>query len=137
VPYIPVISGVAPAGGVAVAASSGGSTAYGPTTAIVTNQNITLTTTGRPVKILLQSDGSGVSNCFMGNDGSGGTLVLQLVRDSTVLSYSEINSGYCPVSAMSYVDLFVPAGTHTYQLNAAGISGTCYVNFAVLVAYEI
>lgn len=113
----------------------------------VTNLSVTITTTGRPVKLELISDGSG-NACYFNlgalNNTYGG---LVFNRDSTEISRNEIglridggsggNDLRVPCSSFSHID--VPSsGTYTYTVRyyRPGFSGIS-VYYAKLVAYEL
>lgn len=111
---------------------STGNTAYTP----VTNLSVTITTSGNPVQLTLQSDGiSGVSN--MGVTGDIGSFAF--FRGVTTLGQYSVNTGgsiSIPAS-LNYVDV-VSSGSHTYTVQIA-ISATSnvFVNNAVLIAREL
>lgn len=132
-------------GGVAIASSSGNFT-RSPNIgfATVTNQSVTITTTGRPVMVFLQSD----RNSSFGQEayvaaGGNTAAIFQLVRDtSTVIANYKISadssfSAYTPASSVSSVDI-VGSGTHTYtfQIEGSG-SNSVTANNVTLVAYEL
>ena len=120
--------------------------------AFITNLTVTITTSGRPVMLRLQSDGvtdpGGLSIACQATV-SGGQFVsggINFVRNSANISYDYFGPaqgiGYMGVnpSSFSFVDI-VGAGTYTYNVNATiGTSGSSPVFFAqdiVLVAYEL
>jgi hypothetical protein len=136
-------------GGVALSAScSSYSVAAGSTPADITNLSVTISTSGRPVKVMLVPDGS-VNNSYYGANASGsgdiGSLIL-LYRDATVIGRflneydsvnGESNAKYLPVSTIQTVDP-VAAGTYTYKAVASNVASvTQYVSYAKLLAYEI
>lgn len=106
---------------------------FAPTTSFtdVTNLSVTITTTGRPVMVILQSDGS-ASLSFLQASG-GGTLDLALFRGASQISDWHFGSAVnCPTL---YLDP-VAAGTYTYKVQAKASSGGA-VDQMVLVAYEL
>lgn len=142
------------AGGVAVSSSSG---AYSTTSNInqpVTNLSVTITTTGRPVQILLQSDNA--ESFIQANNTTGGSVGLlgtqvRVHNGASVLSVQDFGeqrsfaSGdriTIPVSVINYLDLTVNGspGTYTYTIlmsNTGTASTTSTMNEAILIAYEI
>lgn len=113
----------------------------------VTNLSVTITTTGRPVMISLQSDGTaGISLVgttstnhaqgsmqFQRNAVSIGSMALPSLLSSG--SATNIN---VPVSSYQMLDT-PTAGTYTYSVSVAGGDSTdvVRVNFATLLAYEL
>lgn len=115
----------------------------------IPNLSVTLTTTGRPVMLALQGDGSGNPSYIGGfNNAAGASARLQInfVRDTTVLVDHEIRSdstgagaqANLPPSSHNMLDV-VAAGTYVYKaqiMNANGDTNT-RVSFVKLVAYEL
>lgn len=103
--------------------------------------SVTITTTGRPVLIFLQNDGSGNPAYFTGTTGVAG--YFRFFRDSTteVSQYyfqpPTTNSWNTPSSCMT-LDL-VSAGTYTYegQIKSASAGTTFGLQFYEIVAYEL
>lgn len=133
--------------------SSCGTFANSGTILDVTNLTVTITTSGRPVQLSVQSDGTGVSSNFEVFTGTTFTAtgVWAIQRGGVDIAngsmlYKPAASGNIgasvqyPVSSINHVDV-VGAGTYTYQvragLAAAGSSRSIDVINAVLVAYEI
>lgn len=135
-------------GGVAISTSINFSTTS-VTPVDVTNSVITLQTSGRPVQILLQPDGS-VSAAILGlQNATPGTSTFALVTilrathsgSYTVISFTEISNyykTYYPPSSISFVD-FVNAGNYDYKLQIYTADGTSTISIADcnLLAYEI
>jgi hypothetical protein len=127
------------AGGVAISGSSGSFSTSSNTPAAVTNMSITLTTTGRPVFVLVQSDGSG-NPCDI-NPTANSNSWLQIYRGSTLLGYyaasSPSSSLFFP-GVLSYVDA-VSSGTYTYTFKVFTTTGSASVNInnCELVAFEL
>lgn len=131
-----------------ISSSSGLVTVSASTPANVTNLTVTLTTTGRPVFVGLQSDGTiggagSTSQAFMGQSGAICAPTVQIARDGTAIaayqftfSASSAGGGIAP-SCIWYID--VPtAGSHTYTLQAGnGNSLNWHLNDVVLVAFEL
>ncbi len=117
----------------------------------VTNLSVTITTTGRPVMLLLVSDGTGGVNDAHIRVDSTGTSVggeIYFIRGSTEIGQYGIGliatgsggTNYevrVPLSSCLMVDI-VAAGTYTYKLQAsANASDTIYVWRAKLLAFEL
>lgn len=118
-------------GGVAVSASSGSTTLNG--TNIL---SITLVTSGRPVFVGLIDDGGG-SGSGLNYNSSGVTILFH--RGSTTIVSAGINtsaSGVMAVSLFNTID-FPSAGTNTYNIAGVSGGGTCTLNNARLIAYEL
>ena len=121
------------AGGLAVSTSSGVVVFSSGSPILVNNQDITITTTGRPVYMQLMSDGSG-GTCYIGADGSPGNELnvtfffyrdgVEIARSSIVGDASASNGVLrIPASTFSFLDDVV-AGTYNYQLFASKTSGS-------------
>jgi hypothetical protein len=130
--------------------SSGSGTFTSTSTSMtpVTNLEVTITTTGRPVFLAMQWDPSA---------GAGNSMLFQTVSDSGISEYqlsrtgsSSGTLGYTrlqPIGASyilsGYGPIFlgidpVSAGTYTYTLQVKlGAAGTWRVYFAQLVAFEL
>lgn len=141
------------AGGVAISAASGSfstaSTSYVP----VSQLSVTITTTGRPVMILLQH-ANGEPAAIVGGTNNASAIFMEadfnINRDSSSsgsanysssVTFSPNSAGVygvsVPPSSVSAVDI-VTAGTHTYILQARSIAGTtAFVENCSLVAYEL
>lgn len=99
----------------------------------VTNLSVTITTSGRPVMLMIQADGTGSSSSFECVSHPG---VLAFFRGVSDISGVAIPASQVP-GCMSYLDA-VAAGTYTYTLQAkVNSGGTLAVSNAVLVAYEL
>lgn len=125
------------AGGVIKTSSSGSFTASSSSFVNVTNLSGTITTTGRPVMLIVQSDGSG-SAPFI-TPGSG-LLDLQFFNNTSSgevgrFEFNGADSGEYPVS-FSLLD-FPPAGTYNYLVRAKATGTSGVVAFVRLVAFEI
>lgn len=118
----------------------------------VTGLSVSITTTGRPVMILLINSGSGVSSITssVGLSSSYSTTVC-IVRDSTTLSQEvilsdganisgtfTIDSVSIPVSSIHFIDP-VAAGTYTYkiQMFRSDATGSSSIGNVKLAAYEL
>lgn len=120
------------------------------TYADVTNLSVTITTTGRPVMIMLVADGSSSEGSFavVGNTAAGQGMRVRFLRGATEIATSRFGDAaasggtiFVPSSSFSHVDV-VAAGTYTYKLQqrlvtAATGSGQCGVVYTKLVAFEI
>lgn len=107
--------------------------------------SVTLTTTGRPVLVGLQSvDNAGAFGSYIGTTSDAGgarTMVVRIKRDGTTISEFALSS---PASTLAtvpgYLRMDLPsAAAHTYtvtiQMNDNAATGT--VNYMKLVAYEL
>jgi hypothetical protein len=123
-----------------VSSSSGAfSTSTASSYVAVTNLSVTITTTGRPVYIGLQADGT--SNLsFVGTSFS--VAYLQIQRDGTDIGNYNIISGGSPAQYAPgfppLIDTGATSGAHTYTayVHNAGSGGTS-VNYVVLFVYEL
>lgn len=136
------------AGGVAISGSSGSfgnsSTSY----VQITNQSVTITTTGRPVMIKLIADGLGSASFAFSNNSiqetsqakigffNGVTLISEQLFGDVVPGGSG-GQNFVPSSSFSYVD-FPIAGTYTYTAQGKLFAGTSYgVTGTALCVYEL
>lgn len=132
------------AGGIAISPNSGnvqnGSTVN--SWIDVTNLSITITTTGRPVYLMLVSGVNTTSpTAGIGENGNGQIGYFAFNRGGSVLVDHQITVGtgpsYVPCSALQHVDV-VSAGTYTYkvQMQTSVVSNVQVVN-CQLVAFEL
>jgi len=139
------------AGGVAISSSSSTFSTSSGSAVDVTNLTVTITTTGRPVYIGLQPDGTAsVSNILITSTSDTVSAVAVLVRGATTIHKSHITSilgggviisnNSIPPGSVWTVDA-VAAGTYTYKVQTLidDSSGTVSVAFSniKLVAYEL
>jgi len=138
-------------GGVVKSSSTGSFSTSSTSDTDVTNASVTLTTTGRPVMIYLEPDGT-TSAATLGltePNGVGPNATFRLVRDVstqvaiTGLSYDWINGAVAqdlniPPGCIHFFD-DVAAGTFTWKLTARVSTGTFTVSVenSRLVAVEI
>ena len=118
----------------------------------VTSLTVTITTTGRPVIIMLTGDGASDASLYItsGSSTTVASCALQVVRDSTSLGPQLF--AFSPYTASGVVfrtfpsafvawDFSASAGSHTYKVQAKVVSGgtgtTCGFNTVKLVAYEL
>lgn len=104
----------------------------------VTGTSVTITTTGRPVVIFIQSSASAAVGALWNTSTPGNDLVVRLVRGSTTLANWAISSGTSLPVAATFLD--VPAaGTYIYKLQAYQATGgaNANINQAQLAAYEL
>jgi hypothetical protein len=118
-----------------VSSSSGSTT---PTsTGDIPNCSVTITTTGRPVLLFLQPDGSGKANML--NDVGGSSI--QYKRDGSAIADFGIygygaNSSTKGFHQCVFLDV-VSAGTYTYKATYVHSSGNGFIDYVKLVAYEL
>jgi hypothetical protein len=119
----------------------------GSTFVAVTNLSVTLTTSGRPVQVMLMPDGIGTAEvgCATTSPGTAILAFIRINRDAGGALYSnemgfEGASGnlqyYVPAASVAAVDI-VTAGTHTYIIEINGGSSLAICSNCVLVAYEL
>ncbi len=141
------VSSTASVDGIAVSSASGTFSSNSTSFVDVTNLTVTITTSGRPVMLMLQSDGSSNVAMLGTNAGAGSFGEMQFVRASTTLAVHQfwgaastngVQSGIA--SAFRYLNSGLVAGTYTFKVQARSSSGggnTVQVRNCVLVAYEI
>lgn len=132
--------------GIAVAPSSGVFVFSSASPLLVTNQDVTITTSGRPVRIELMGDGAG-GNTYIGGSATANTEInvtfywyrdgVEIDRSSIVGNASATNGTLrIPPSSLSFTDV-VPAGTYQYQLFASKTTGTNVIGENVVMkVYE-
>lgn len=131
-----------------VSSSSGSFTTTSATYVDVTNLTVTITTSGRPVLVALESDGTAADGpTAINNTGSPATVGLQIIRDSTVISIQGYGIGAAGSTATfayaGYGNVFhvdpVAAGTYVYKVQAKKIAtgSSISVNNAKLIAFEL
>jgi len=132
----------AAAGGIAQSSSSGSFTTVSATFVAVTNLSVTLTTTGRPVNLLITSDGTTSDSAFGSTGAAGvGQARIQILRGSTEVYLGKQTSqstGFLgSPTAIVALDP-VAAGTYTYSVQIAVTAGTsASLLNSILIAYEI
>ncbi len=134
------------AGGVAFSTSSGSFSTASTTAVDVTNLSVTIVTTGRPVFLGLTNDTSSLSRIVVEDGNSGVTADLMIVRDSTTIFKTRLNSN--PTAASANLLELPPgivftidapsSGTYTYKIQALTGSGDQLdISNVKLVAYEL
>jgi hypothetical protein len=126
------------AGGIGISASSGVQPLGTGVEVTITNNIVTITTTGRPVFIGMIGY-SGVQS-FMSIDGSG-TLDVYFNRDGARLSNVTMNAlagatQIIPPGAFFHVDT-PPAGTYVYNMSAKNTTANGAANNVKMVVYEL
>jgi hypothetical protein len=127
-----------PAGGIGISASSGVQPLGTGVEVTITDNIVTITTTGRPVFIGMIGY-SGVQS-FMSIDGSG-TLDVYFNRDGARLSNVTMNAlagatQIIPPGAFFHVDT-PPAGTYVYNMSAKNTTANGAANNVKMVVYEL
>ena len=113
----------------------------------VTNATVTITTTGRPVILMLLPDGASPSSIGGSTTaGTSGGFKFSFNRAGATIAEYAMSSAFSsttgeqidvPSSSMWYLDA-VAAGTYVYKVQAALISGAIsYVKNAKLYAFEL
>lgn len=133
--------GVAISNGVTASVTSNSFTTF-------TGASVTITTTGRPVIVMVEGDGSGYPKITFtcGPSGTGNDFSVQFARDSS-FHFSVYNTPTLANSTTQsqppyvYVVDVVGAGTHTYELQGASSLNASQNSVSVsdikLVAYEL
>lgn len=129
-------------GGVAASLSSGSFSINAQTGVAVTNWDISITTSGRPIMVMINATGNISSGISLG-ESSGNDVVgnVQILNNSTLVWTIEltlsIGSSYNYYSnPFSFLDI-QSAGTYNYTATASSAAGTLNINNLSLVAYEI
>lgn len=132
-------TGLKPNGGLAAStlvasSSSGNFTGTSATFADITNMTATITTTGRPVLLVLSSDSDNTHAGGFFGSAAGSGVQIQVVKDGTALSpqiqlnTNQINNSYL------FVDASPTAASHTYKIQyliAAGTFSCVYMKLTV------
>lgn len=105
----------------------------------VTNMDLTLTTSGKPVNITFQPDGT--SNLGeVGPDGNA-TMTLQINRNGSPIGSYFFNNpsgrNLIPPGCLNFVDYNAPAGSNRYQLGCSISGGTATVGYVVMIVREL
>lgn len=131
------------AGGFAVSGSSGTFSTTSGTYVQVTNLSVTITTTGRPVHLAIQPDGSG-NPASINYVGTASSVFLGVFRGVTAIFEHQLaptNNGGAQNSNWFLPPLGddpVAAGTYTYTVQAYVLGPPVIgVNYCNLIAYEI
>ena len=142
-------------GGVSKSSSTGSFNTASLTYVDVTNGDTALTTNGRPVRLYLEPDGSGLS-LLGGTAQTGGPgtpkvdISIKIIRDSTDIAEFNLQLNqaalgdiqYWPCGGVSFVD-DVTSGTYTYKIQAKNNQSGVATGFSAdvqnirLVAYEL
>lgn len=142
-------------GGVAMSSSSGAFSVTSTSPVAVTNLSTTITTSGRPVQIMLVPDGTsngsnvGISAINNTNFDTGYFYIYrngsEIARINPRMDISNAADSfaiglYVPAGSVNHIDP-VAAGTYTYAIYASSdqtaASAFIYVNYAILVTYEL
>lgn len=112
----------------------------------VTNLTVTITTTGRPVMLTLQPDGSGGGAVIYNTLAAAGGFLgnIYFVRGGSNIAASTISNNIASTAQIirmmpggfHYLDV-VGAGTYTYKVQVDVVSGLVGVSNCVLLAYEL
>lgn len=131
-----------------ISSSSGSFSTSAGSLVDVTNLSVTITTIGRPVKVMIISDGSVTGSNISGSNSSDLNVVfgLKILRDATrIAEFGYAAAGVSDFGIFTYKTppsfsiLDVPsAGTYTYKVQAQASSpNTAFVTNCKLVAYEL
>lgn len=125
-----------PTGGVIMAPVSGSGSVTTAGEALITNQSLVITTTGRPVKIDMT-----VSGAFGGLDIPGvfttGQGFIRLYRNGSFIGAADLVANV-PIASLSFLDE-VGLSTYTYELRVGVNAGTSTFSWAAvrMIAYEL
>lgn len=129
-------------GGIAISGSSGGFSTGSTTPVAITGLAVTLTTSSRPVKLMIQpANGSSTGSFFTSNTNlavSGS--IVKIVNGTTGASFIATWSVGDTLASLSAVDTSVDSlgAAYTYTAYAYSPNGfTTNINNCVLVAYEL
>jgi hypothetical protein len=125
-------------GGIAVSASSGSFTGSSTSYAVVTNLSVTLTTSGRPVQILMTPDTSS-TGCFITATGSAN--IACFAASTLVGNYNADTATGGGASSLNFPIAFVSfpaAGSTTFTIQYKVSFGTnVSIDNWILIAYEL
>lgn len=129
-----------------VSASSGAIGTTSNTTFVqLNNLTVTITTSGRPIMLMIQSDGLGQESYLEADINASAWFRFFRSSDSVEIGQyffqhlvSPASTAFLPSSILTCIDVNAPAGTYTYQMQAKTLGGqTVGLTRAVLVAYEL
>lgn len=110
----------------------------------VTNLSVSITSTGRPVVLMLISDGSGSPSKIEGYAGGGFISLVRILRSGSEIWINQIEGSGGGASTFESGDTLlyhidgVGAGTYTYSVQVKSTSNTnTWVKYFKLVAYEL
>jgi hypothetical protein len=116
----------------------------------VTNLTVTITTTGRPVMVIVQNDGTGNQTFFGGSKSTSAVstgCIFRFMRDATEIARYGLTMAVNGVSGATGSSLYSgpilhldtpSAGTYTYKLQIQGyLSSTAAAFQLKLLAYEL
>lgn len=130
--------------------SSSGSYSTASTSIVdVTNLTVTITSTGRPIKLEIVPDGSANSMWLSASRANADAdVTVSIIRDNTTTVYRDRTyvtatsaaNIYGPIRTPLTTDI-IAAGTYTYKIqivnNISGSSPAAFFQYAKLLAYEI
>lgn len=130
-------------GGIVFSASSGNQVRTDTSFADVTSLAVTLTTTGRPVRVFCVSDAGSNASYFTATSAATGAIRIIRGSSTSIGNFGEtgetamIAGHNYPPSTLDFIDN-VAAGTYTYKVQAYRSGGSqMVVRYIKLVAYEI
>lgn len=124
-----------------------GAISFSTSTGVVANASGTeqtyatagLTTTGRPVRVEVVPDGTANPASFICDNG--GSMIVSLYRDSTLIAAVYMTSPFTPVylppSSVATIDAGLAAGTYSYTLRMANSAANGNIRYVKLLVYEI
>ena len=139
------VSNTAPLGGVMTTPSCGSFSTASLSLTPITNLSGTLTTAGKPIVLMIQSDAN-ISGAFYSFSSAGGSPLFNIVYviDGVSVGYSQyglttLGTRFAPGS-LNFVATGIAAGAHTISLQCfviSGTSATLFMTNCTLVAYEL
>lgn len=110
----------------------------------VSNLSVTITTTGRPVYVTCQGDGSnntwgGYTGSGFLNNQSGNTGAVFIYRDGSRIAAYPLPAIALPASSVATLDTSAAAGSHTYAIYISAYNGgtpQAYASYVTLTAFE-
>lgn len=141
--YAPIANGITRSNQAAVGQQISSSCGTFSTTSMspvsVTNLSVSITTSGRPVMVMIQPDG-GSSPGTLNIGGTSDSLFLSILRGASALyrtNFFAAANTSVPSSIAHFLDT-PSAGTYTYSVQVSSFGGNAVlVENSVLVAYEL
>lgn len=104
----------------------------------VPNHSISITTTGRPIRIVLVPLPGGTGfPAFLSASNNGTSAYVRATRDGSTVATTWVGDAKIPPSSVEFIDT-PAAGTYTYKIQALAVSGqSFYINGVCLLVYEL
>ena len=130
-------------GQVAITPSCGPFTTTSTSFVPITNLNLSITISGKPILLFIQNDGVGASGASLNTSGGGFLIELMNTTNAATYTYEyEQSSAFTAIPfSLSFLDTSVIGipGTYSYQVSIRnfGFAANIAFFYYVLVAYEI